>query len=240
MNKIVGRNEETKFSAATLISGVQINGNFINASQFLPALPSVVTGPDRNQRVGYKISPTRHTLEFFMGIPERVTVNANVIVKIFVLTSKKYKAMGDLIVPLGPGSIIANTLLDAGNNTLTNPFGTMDSAALPFWKGEWTVLKTKTIRLAKPPGVQNLAPTQVTPPTADGSASANLNAFHHFTMVLPKPPVLKYDNDTQLFPSNYAPVIGFMWYYDDFQAVPPTEPLTVAATVRSNLYYKDD
>lgn len=159
--------------------------------------------------------------------------------KIFVLTSKKYKSTADLIVPGGPGQLIAQTLLDAGNNTLAAPYGTMDSAALPFWKGEWTVLKTKTIRLAKPPGVQNGQLVAI-PPTVDGSASANLNAFHHFTMVLPKPPVLKYDNDTQQYPSNYAPVIGFMWYYDDFQAVPPVDPNVVAATVRSNLYYKDD
>lgn len=236
---------ETKFrtsyaSDATPNVYSPFNSIISGATQFSGCLPSVNQGSGEYQRVGNLIQPISNKVALDVRIKGGTTsTNApiDITVVVYYGVCKKYKYHPDLSAD---SANLCTQLLSSGgisaiSSLETQEFGGIASDShLPVNGAIWK-LKKKTFRLYKAPGILN--------GTAGAGVLSTPNKNSHscvldFASFLPAK--LKYDQDLDQDPSNYAPVWCMGYYYND-----GTPPDTTAGSgicefkQNAMLYYKD-
>jgi hypothetical protein len=152
-----------------------------------------------------------------------------------LVVAKSLKTYGN---PVSLGTLPVGLLEDGSQDPV--PWSSADQglpAHYPICKENYTVLKSKTIKLMKNPGnpIGSL-------PTDAGQTNVNLDkgcdrmpwSFSYL------PPTLKYANDADNYPTNFAPFLAFVTYLaGEDTGVNVNLVNSVEYNFNSEMYYKD-
>lgn len=243
VKKTLMKTAETKFVSSY---ATDANPNVYNSfnsvisgsTQFSGCLPSVIPGTGEYNRIGNLIQPISNKValdvRFRAGNPA-APIPHDVTVVIYYGVCKKYKYYPDLSAD---STNLCLQLLSSGglsaiSSTETQEFGGIQSDShLPVNTAIWK-LKKKTFRLYKCAGVTNgIAGAGVTAPLS----KTNHTCILDFSSFLPSK--LKYDQDLDQDPSNYAPVWAMGYYYND-TTPPDTGSGILEFKQNAMLLYKD-
>jgi len=237
---------ETKFASSYASDDAPntyspFNSVISGATQFSSCLPNISLGTNEYSRIGNLIQPISNKVYLDVrlkaGAPQ--TYPHDITVVVYYGVCKKYKFWQDLSADsaqlcqqlLSSGGLSAISSLD------TQEFGGIQSDShLPVNNAIWK-LKRKTFRLYKAPGVLNA--TSGAPPGNPAVPNKNNHTcVLDFSSFLPAK--LKYDQDLDTDPSNYAPVWCMGYYYND-TTPPDTSAGSGICEFKSNamLLYKD-
>lgn len=226
--RAIERKEETKYVAeAQPLSDVP--GTLLVPTGLIGSLPKLVQGVQSNQRIGQKVGTARGRVDFVFFLNPAGTLPAtatqNVYVKLFTLTSKQARSMGQ--IALLPG----NTLLDQGNQNSIDwvtPSDALIYNQLPLSKEDFSG-KAKIIHLIKNAGSPNGDNTA----TGATNAYGKISAFHSVTWK--HNGALLYDDTGSITPTNYAPVFAYVAFNADNSVYAGQ----VQVIVRKHMWYKD-
>jgi len=239
IKKVVQGLQETKLkigaptnynSGTTLEDFTQFSTAITGTSELYNLIPPVTIGDDDYQRIGNQIQPTKLYVKVQCALG--ALASSSVYVDFWFLHSKNIKdARQTAQIPI-------QKLLNDGNGQNVPYDGTSYTAMLPLNKSEFTIIKHKRILLKKPYGdPQGLYSGAGAPPASVYSLAANTKTF---TITIPLPTKLLYEQRTDYVPTNTFPfmAVGFT-AADQFggSALTPTLPIYVQA--QSQLYYKD-
>lgn len=211
---------ETKFASSyasdpTPNIYAPFNSIISGATQFSGCLPTIIQGTGDYNRIGSLIQPIANKVALDVRIKGGSSSTGNpvdVTVVVYYGVCKKYKYHPDL----SADSVnLALQLLRSGGlsaitSTDTQEFGGIQSDShLPVNTAIWK-LKKKTFRLFKAPGFLNGA---TSPGLLSTPCKNNHSCILDFSSFLPSK--LKYDQDLDVDPSNYAPVWCMGYYYND-------------------------
>jgi len=211
---------ETKFASSyasdpTPNLYAPFNSIISGATQFSGCLPSILQGSGEYQRIGNLIQPISNKVALDVRIKGGTTSSGfpyDITVVVYYGVCKKYKYHPDLSAD---STNLALQLLSSGGlsaitSTETQEFGGIASDShLPVNNAIWK-LKKKTFRLYKAPGILNGAVGSGTLSTPNKNNHSCILDFSSFL-----PSKLKYDQDLDVDPSNYAPVWCMGYYYND-------------------------
>lgn len=230
------RAQETKFkiaapynynTGATLEAFTQFSTAITSTVEAYSLIPPVNVGDDDFERIGNVIQPTSLTTKIQCALGG--TASTRVYVDFWFLKSQNIKD-GKRTADLP----IQKLMNDGGG--LNVPYdGTSYTAMMPINKSEFTVISHKRIMLKKGNNDNNTLYSGGTNPAIESSPS-----FKSFSVKIPLPKRLTYEQKGDNIPSNVFPflVIGF-YAADQFgdTALTPALPLYVQA--QSHLFYKD-
>ena len=208
IKRVLNRNIETKYVAEQ--PGNYVNGNTIdgditpiaNYHAMLPQVTQQTTQATSNTREGDSISPIRATVSghvFFAPAFENPG-NLVVYVKLFFVTAKQVRFLPNAVTDLPTG------LLEAG---LPDPVPWQSAQGslqqyFPVCRDNYTVLKTKVIKLSKNDGFPIGA--------GAGGQTTNIGMDRVPFSFSWRPPKLKYGKDADVYPQNHAPVMFAVAY----------------------------
>lgn len=230
------RAQETKFkiaapynynTGATLETFTQFSTAITSTVEAYSLIPPVNVGDDDFERIGNVIQPTSLTTKIQCALGG--TASTRVYVDFWFLKSQNIKD-GKRTADLP----IQKLMNDGGG--LNVPYdGTSYTAMMPINKSEFTVISHKRIMLKKGNNDNNTLYSGGGNPAIESSPS-----FKSFSVKIPLPKRLTYEQKGDNIPSNVFPflVIGF-YAADQFgdTALTPALPLYVQA--QSHLFYKD-
>lgn len=227
VNRILNRKSETKYltdyssgTGGTYNKWTGFNSQIVGAGQWGYALPQCVQGDNDYQRIGDSIVPTSCKTDLYFRLApqggQATQQNpVDITVVVFYGYCKKYKSLPDVTAS---SSGLSAQLLRVGQQDATTTLetksfdGNIVDLTYPINDVVWH-LKRKSVRLYKAPGVLNGG-------TASGVLSSGNKGIAHmrldFTKMLPSK--LKYDDATDTYPSNFAPVWAAGYYYNDATA----------------------
>lgn len=241
MKKTLDSKIETKYTAnyaylATPNTYLPVNSPILGPTQWTLAVPGLGQGLTAYDRIGDKISPTslKVALDLRFTAAAQATPH-DITAVIYYGYCKKYTSFYDV----QSNSVdLCDQLLRLGGVVTTTdaelqPFnGIQSDVHLPINKTVWA-LKKKTIHMYKAPGILN------------GGASAgvlstpnknNVSVILDWSSALPAK--LKYDQSTDVYPENFAPVFAIGYYYNDGTA-PDTGTGILEFQASKMLYFKD-
>jgi len=229
--------------APTLLTPPQVGTNFhpyINStSQIFSAIPQISQGIDSFQRIGDKLSPTRGRVDMTFVVDNTPDAYAyDLTVHVWMLTAVSVKALDDF------GSIPITELLDGGQGTMTYFSGSQVSEQLVVNRNQFHVLHHKKFRLAKVDGV--IGPQGSPRGGAVTSGIGFQTNMHRLSLNVPVVKTLKYDSNSAVYPTNYAPFIVVGYSTNDSSGSGVSSPgsaydngHTVMCCARAHLWYKD-
>ena len=208
VKRVLNRTLETKYVAEQ--PGNYVNGNTINGSInpvgdyhfMLPAVTQQTTQAISNVREGDMIEPVRATVSghvFFAPAFENPG-NLVVYVKLFFVTAKQVKYLPNAPTDL-PGGLLEQGLPDPVP-WLSNQ-GSLQQY-YPVCKNNYTVLKTKILKLSKNDGFPIGA--------GAGGQDTNIGMDRVPFSFSWRPPKLKYAKDADVYPQNHAPIMFAVAY----------------------------
>lgn len=243
IRRIVMGNQETKYVANTLdIGGADLGAlwpvkpNFNLFNDIKPAIPSLGEGTGDYQRVGSKIRPTS------LAVSCKITFNAKdlsaneLMAVIYYGTDRANRTFQG-----GNSPLQSTAILNVGNGTNKSWTGLLNDLNFPTDKSLFNI-KRKVFRLSKTGGNMN----SDIGGQNNGAYSTSNGLSEVSTLLKFKPPsTLLYNNDTDTYPSNYAPWFYIGFCHADGSALTPSDydPTTkvslVYATTRCHMWYKD-
>lgn len=235
---VVRRTEETKYVANDFDSqGVahptswNPTPNMVSIGSIVPAIPQLGAGVGDFQRVGQKISPVSISCNLRIGFnPTDLSANSLIGV-IYYGTSKGAKTWEGQI----PLSSVA--MLDNGDGTNVGWTGLRNQLNLPIDRTLVT-LKRITFRLSKTAGIQNS--DMGLPATVPGNyATSNGLSEKSFNLRFRAPRVLSYNQQTDLYPQNYAPFYFVGFCHADGSVYQGEDLRLVAVNSRVHMRFKD-
>jgi len=243
IKQVMNRELETKYVAyqagmpattGAYIVNYQCSPN-TDGYRVLPQLAQQTTAATSNVREGDSIKPSmvRVSGHVWLTSGERTVPALDIYVKLWVLTAKEAKTYTPQVGTF-PQNFPTGFLENGGPNPVDWQAPAMDLQAFyPISKGNYTVLRTKTFRLIKNPGATIGG-------TINDSNDPNIGRDRlRFSYTLDAP-TLKYNTDSDLYPTNYAPIMLITYYIpgvDISQAI-PLQGL-VQWDYNTEMYFKD-
>jgi len=212
VKNVLNRSLETKYVAeqpGNFVSGYTVPGNITPVGDYHFMLPQVLqqtTQATSNTREGDVIEPIRARISghVFFAPQFENPGNLVVFVKLFFVTAKQVKHLPNAPTDLPSG------LLEAG---LPDPVPWQSTVGslqqyYPVCKNNYTVLKTKVIKLSK-----NAGPAVGSATSGD---STNIGMDRVPFSYSWTPPKLKYAKDADTYPQNHAPIMFAVAYCPGF------------------------
>lgn len=243
IQSVVKRNQETKYVANSLdIGGVALGAiwpvkpNMNLFTDIKPAIPSLTEGAGDYQRIGSKIQPTS------LAVSLKMTFNANdlsaneLMAVVYYGTDRANRTFQG-----GNSPIQSTAILNNGDGTNKSWTGLLNDLNFPTDKTLFNI-KRKVFRLSKTGGNMN----SDIGGQNNGAFSTSNGLSEVSTLLKFRPPkTLLYNNDTDTYPSNYAPFFYVGFCHADGSALTPSDydPTTkvslVYAASRCHMWYKD-
>jgi len=239
IQKVVGRNEETKYVANSPSDGAggvlgpmwYPVGNLTAIGDFYPALPALDQGTDDYERVGNKIAPTSIKVSLKIGLNPQNVQAASLLGVIYYGTDRAGKSWNN-VHPLQTASI-----LDNGDGTNTNFNGVRMDLTKPTDK-KLVSLKRIVFRLSKTEGIQNGDLSGASVVQGNYSTSNGLSC-KNFLLTFRPPKALTYLTKADTFPQNYAPFFAVGFCHADGSALTAADDNLVNVNSRVHMYFKD-
>lgn len=239
VRSVLNKTAETKYVAnqydgalVALANQWYSTGSLAAVGSWYPALPALGEGTGDYQRVGDKIRPSNVSvsLKVFFD-PQNVDANS-IYGVIYYGTSKAVKSW-NAASPIGNAQI-----LDQGDGTNT----TFDATSL--WKLNLPVdrkaynIKRIVFRLAKTPGIQN---NDLSGATVQGGNYSTANGMEckNFLLKIPHPKTIMYADNTDVWPSNFAPFYAVGFCHADGSALTITDQKLLKVSSHCHMYFKD-
>lgn len=228
---IVRRKEETKYVSAQLQQMVPMGQALVTPAGFFNCLTAVTQGVGDYQRVGEKISPVKAAIDFSFNWTNDQSNNQDVVVNLWVVIAKG--ANSRVALP----SVPVGQFLNVGNGTNRDPDDGNQPLMLnqinhmPLNKDQYQGLRHYQFRMCRGTGAQaNQGPATIVAPT--GTAAREDQRYIRYTW---KPPMLKYNLNTDAFPTSHYPVYGYWVTNADGSAYGDT----LHISTRTHLWFKD-
>jgi len=239
IQKVVGRNEETKYVANAPSDGAggvlgtmwYSPGGLAGINEFYPALPALTQGTDDYQRVGNKINPTSIKVSLKIGLNPQNIEACSLLGVIYYGTDRAGRTWNN-VHPLQTAGI-----LDNGNGTNSTWTGNRADLAKPTDK-KLVTLKRIVFRLSKTEGIQNADVSGATV-TQGNYSTANGLSEKNFLLTFRPPKSLTYLTAADTFPQNYAPFFAVGFCHADGSALTGADEELVNVNSRVHMYFKD-
>lgn len=190
VKKVITSFAEHKHKTWDLMNGYLIDAG-IDFTDITPLPIMLVQGDASYQRDGNRVRPVKcyikGRLTFTQGL-----VTASITADLFVLNHRQIKSFTGIIANAGG---IANTLLDNGQGSDVPYDGTMMTSQLLTNTDDQTVISRRQVTLNQ-----------------DDFRFLDGKSYYDFVIPVPIPAVLIYD-DTNNYPSNFAPYMAIGWHY---------------------------
>ena len=205
IKRVLNSHLETKYVATQVqLAGFTIPGQITPTLDYHLMLPDVAQAGASTSitRIGDKIEPVRARIAGHIWFDNLGSDDADpgavVFVKLFFVTPKNIKSASQV-------GGISNGLLESGTADPSSWTAARQDlqAFFPVCKENYTLHKTKTFKLVKNGGL----PIANTRP-----ASTNIGKDRYSFSYAWKPPVLKYDTDADLQPTNHLPLMFCVAY----------------------------
>lgn len=238
VQQIVRRNEETKYVAnqydgglAPLANQWYSQGSLAAVGAWYPAIPKLNQGTGDYQRVGNKIHPTSVAVSLKIHFnPENVDANSLFGV-IYYGTARASKSW-NVQSPVGNAAI-----LDQGDGTNTTFDATLYKLNHPVDKKNF-MFKRILFRLTKVPGIQN---NDISGNTVVGGNYSTANGLQckNFLLKFTPPKTIMYEDNTDGWPSNYAPVYAVGFLHADGSGLKVADNTLVQVSSQCHMHFKD-
>lgn len=224
IKKVIAREAETKFVAKNMLNSVTFNSAITSTAELYSCVPPLALGNPSSKKVGQSIQPRSLHLKGAVCLsPDAVT--ADITVVMYVFTTKKYKNYDALVA-----NFVMTDMLDDGQSSTVNFDGTIARSLYPPEKQQIRLLSKKLFVLRKGHGLQNGG-------TDDGVGGAS--TIHRFDVKIKCPQNLLFDDSVgEVYPTNFAPVVGFGYYHND-ATIPDVINRAITVNAQSHLYYDD-
>lgn len=232
VNRVIRRNEETKFSTnqyglTSFNSGISSSGDLITV------LPQIVVGTGQNNRIGNKIRPVRLEITGYVIYYAAAIGTYNdarmLGARLFLFQDKTSKSYSN--------SINNYQLLNLGGSS-ANFTGTALNWVSPNNSQQFKFYADRKMKICKPFGLTN----NTTPSSTNAITGMDPSMFHPFKIVLTEkdlPAVLIYDQTDDLaYPVNFSPYMA-LGYADLMNAAADTTTSQISMEFNATLYYKD-
>lgn len=238
IQSVVRREEETKYVAnqydgalVALANQWYSQGSLAAVGAWYPAIPKLGEGTGDYQRVGGKIHPTSVavSLKVFFN-PQNVDANS-IYGVIYYGTSKMVKSWNNA-APIGNAAI-----LDQGDGTNTTFSGDIFKLNHPVDRKGFNI-KRIVFRMAKTPGIQN---NDISGNTVVGGnySTANGMECRKFLLNIQHPKTLMYEDNTDGWPSNFAPFYAVGFCHADGSPLVVADNTLVKVSSHCHMYFKD-
>lgn len=235
IQKVVKGTQESKFiisapynynSSASLEDFTQFSTAITATSEIYSLIPPLNVGDDDFERIGNQIQPTSLTTKIQCALGG--LSSTRLYVDFYFLTSKNVKdGRKTTSVPI-------DKLLNNGQGQNIGYDGLSFTSMMPVNKTEFSVIKHKRVLLKKGNNDNNTLYSGGSTPAIESSPS-----FKSFTVKIPLPKKLMYEEKNDTVPTNTFPfmVVGFTSADQFGDNITNTLPLYVQA--QSQMYYKD-
>jgi len=163
-------------------------------------------GSQQNQRVGNRIKPKSLRVDFIVTIRGE-NVNSNLLLcRMMVLTDKSLKNSNDLVYNAAIpqlGTPVDSLLFNYGNGTYGGFNGVPYDVNWRVNTNRYNVISDRVLKLQKGYG-QMPAPGNVVP-YAGSVTTIDGHQTYKYSINIPCPEFLKYESNTESFPSNFSP-----------------------------------
>lgn len=232
VNRVISRNEETKFSS-NQYSLTAFNSTISTNADLITLLPTVTVGTAQNDRIGNKIRPIRLEITGYVSYyTDALTSNTDAKMlgaRLFCFQDKTTRSYAN--------SIYNFNLLNLGG-TSSNFTGTAMNWVSPHNKEQFIFFADRKMIIQKPFGTTNNS----SPTTSNAITGMDKSLFHPFKIVLTKkhlPAIFQYDQaDNLSYPTNFAPYMA-LGYCDLMGKSPDSTTNQLVMEFNSTLYYKD-
>lgn len=235
---LIKRQEETKYVANNFDSaGVDMGAIWTVKpvptviGDVKPAIPQLGQGVGDYQRIGTKVNPTSLAVSIKVGF-SATDLSANALYGvIFYGTDNAYKTW-KTGVPLN-----STAFLDNGDGTNKSWSGLRNDLNCPIDTKLYN-LKRKVFRLTKTAGIQNNDIGGAATPGGDYSTSNGMSTYNTL-LKFKVPKTLKYDNEGDLYPMNFAPFYYIGFCHADGSLLTDNDKVLVQCSSKAHMYYKD-
>lgn len=237
IQSVVNRNQETKYVASNVdISGTDLGAlwpvkpTFTLFNDIKPAIPVLTEGTGDYQRVGSQVRPVSLSVSVKCSF-NAFDLSANELMGVIYYGTDR----ANRTFQGGTSPIQSTAILNKGDGTNKNWTGLLNDLNFPTDKSLFNI-KRKVFRLSKTGGNMN---TDIGGQNNGAYATSNGRSEYSTRLIFQAPKKLLYNNDTDTYPSNYAP-----WYYIGFchadgSALTPSDTKLVYASTRVHMWYKD-
>lgn len=191
-------------------------------------------------RIGQKLTCARAYTDFHVSLAPNIQGSKDIIVKLWILTSKELKNMDDILswgTTGAPRQLPINFLSD-GNGGTTTALGTLYDLDLPVESEAFTAQKVMTFRLQKSSQVMNNNTNAYNNVNPAAYIASNGQTFKRFRFYHKAPKTWEYaGNINNDYPNNYAPFWTLSYAYADGTApVPGNNDIAVNVTNHLEFY----
>lgn len=238
IRRAIQRDQETKYVAnqydaglAALANQWYSAGSLAAQANWYPAIPALGQGSGDYQRIGNKIHAVSNTVSLKIHF-NALNLDANSVYGVIYYGTSKTTKSWTVANPAGNCAI-----LDQGDGTNTTFNGNLYKLTHPIDKHEYN-LKRIVFRLTKTPGIQN---NDLSGNTVVGGNYATANGLQcrNFLLKFRTPKTIMYDQNTAVWPSNYAPVYAVGFCHADGSALKIADDTLVEVSSHCHLYFKD-
>jgi len=232
VNRMVRRNEETKYSS-NQYGLTAFNSGINSAADLITLLPQITVGTGQNNRIGNKIRPVRMEVTgYFVYYTNSASSYSDARLlgaRLFCFQDKTSKAYSNAIANY--------QILNLGGSS-NNFTGTALNWVSPHNSEQFKFFYDKRMKILKPFGLTN----NTTPSATNAITGMDSSLFHPFKIVLTQkdlPAVLQYDQTDDLaYPVNFSPYLA-LGYCDLLNTSADTTTTQIAMEFNCTLYYKD-
>lgn len=232
----MAKSERKYVADGTLLDQYIVATSLSTPVDLWPALPGLGQGMGSFQRIGDSIRNAVCSVKFTFSFQENYTPSGNWRIKIFHGTAKSIKNLALL------GNLDAGNLLDKGDGTTTDwvPTATnvVQLSQMPVSNEDYT-FQTREFTLVKNNGGLNADATAGAPASANGGFT---KTGFSYTWRFAHKGILRYETtqiDPQKFPTNWAPMFGFVAYPIDGYNIVEVAQAPILVTTRQEMYYHD-
>lgn len=206
----------------------------------VPLLPPCAQGVAQHQRIGDKIRPISLKVDFTVSYDGR-NVNANLLhCRLMCLRDKSIKRIPDLVYNAAIpqlGTPVDLQLMDFGNGTNGGYNGSPYDQHWRINTERYSVISDLKFELRKGFGQTPQATNSV--PYAGSITSMDSTMTRNFSVSVPTPQTLMYSNDTDLYPTNFAPFWCFGFTQPDGDGTVDYLANLVMVNYTSHFVYED-
>jgi len=194
----LARNTNANYPAQELYTA-----GIVTSSDFRPILPVIAQGDGLNDRIGNQIKPKALIVKFTITATGAPTTNSSEMIwgRLMVLQAKNCKYTSQLI-----STVSANNLLDLGSAAIAYT-GSPGDNNWRINRRQFTVTADKLLKIQRGFGTVPKAGNVV--PYIGDAICVNPLSQHQVTVRIPCPKTLKYMDDAEVYPQNFAPFFAF-------------------------------
>lgn len=239
IRQAVQREQETKYvansyqsDATTALGNTWYSLGSLAAQQsWFPAMPKLNEGTGDYQRVGSKIHVKKMSVSMKIGFDPQ-NIDANSLYGVIYYGTSKANRSWMLQNPIDNQQI-----LDGGDGINYTWNGDRFRLNYPVDKKLYNI-KRIVFRLTKTEGIQNsdLSGAAV---VGGNYSTANGLQCRNFTVNIRAPKTLVYNNNTDGWPSNFAPVFGVGFCHADGSPLTVADQTLVKVSSQCHMYFKD-